>query len=168
MTIIDSSPAEAIDANGGRHGALIVEEAERAGVSLPLACALVEQESSFRNVFGHDAVRNPIRKGSRVNRESYVRYRDFRDAGLGSQGVGLTQLTLAPFQDRADDLGGCWKVRNQLRVGYEFLADAIARHGVRRGLAVYNAGSPSSAAGLDYASKVLTRRRRWKQVLAQV
>ena len=165
MTIIDSSPAEVIDANGGRHGVLIVEEAKRAGLPLPLACALVEQESSFRNVFGHDAVQNPTRKGGRVTREAYLRYRDFRDQGLGSQGVGVTQLTFAPFQDRADQLGGCWKVRNQLRVGFEVLADAVAANGVRRGLAAYNAGSPSSAAGLEYAARVLTRRRRWKQVL---
>ena len=74
MTIFDPTPhiappppvpgaAQLIDANGGRHGALIVAEAERAGLSLSLACALVEQESSFRNVFGHDGVRNPIPKG---------------------------------------------------------------------------------------------------------
>ena len=135
---------------------------------MPLACALVEQESSFRNVFGHDPVHNPIPKGSRVTRESYERYRALRDAGLGAQGVGVTQLTFPPFQDRADELGGCWEVRNQLRVGYEVLAEAVARHGVRGGLAAYNAGSPTSAAGLDYARRVLERRRRWKLVLAQV
>jgi hypothetical protein len=168
MTTIDSSPKAAlIDGNGGRHGALIVAEAERAGLQLALACALVEQESSFRNVFGHDAVANPTRKGSRVTKERYLRYRDFRDQGLGAQGVGVTQLTFPPFQDQADDLGGCWRVRNQLRVGYQVLADSIARHGVRGGLAAYNAGSPTSPDGLAYAAKVLTRRRRWKQVLAQ-
>jgi hypothetical protein len=175
MTITDPSPlaaavggaAQAIDVNGGRHGARIVAEAKRAGLPLPLACALVEQESSFRNVFGHDAVQNPIAKGSRVTRASYESYRGFRDQGFGAQGVGVTQLTFPPFQDRADDLGGCWKVRNQLRVGYQVLAGAIASHGVRGGLAAYNAGSPTSSAGLNYAAEVLTRRRRWKQVLAQ-
>jgi hypothetical protein len=169
MTIIDSSPqAQLIDGNGGRHGELIVAEAQRAGLPLALACALVEQESSFRNVFGHDAVQNPTPKGSRVTRASYLRYRDLRDAGLGAQGVGVTQLTFPPFQDRADSLGGCWKVSNQLRVGYQVLAESIAAHGVRGGLAAYNAGSPTSPAGLAYAKKVLDRERRWKKALAQL
>ena len=167
MTIIDQSQvAQAINDNGGRHGVRIVAEAKRAGLPLPLACALVEQESSFRNVFGHDAVRNPIPKGSRVTKASYERYRDFRDQGLGAQGVGVTQLTFPPFQDQADDLGGCWKVRNQLRVGYQALADSIGRHGVRGGLAAYNAGVATSPAGLAYAAKVLERERRWKKTLA--
>ena len=167
MTMIDQSTlAQTIDDNGGRHGALIVAEAQRAGLALALACALVEQESSFRNVFGHDAVKNPIPKGSRVTRESYERYRGFRDAGLGAQGVGVTQLTFPALQDKADQLGGCWKVGNQLRVGYELLAELIARHGVRGGLAAYNAGSVTSPAGLEYARRVLERRRRWKLVLA--
>jgi hypothetical protein len=169
MTILDpTSLAQAINENGGRHGARIVAEAKRAGLPLPLACALVEQESSFRNVFGHDAVQNPTPKGSRVTRASYLRYRDHRDAGLGAQGVGVTQLTFPPFQDRADSLGGCWKVANQLRVGYEVLAKSIAAHGVRGGLAAYNAGSATSPAGLAYAEKVLARERRWKKALAQL
>ena len=171
MTILESSPsshagaAQAINENGGRHGRLIVAAAKRARLPLPLACALVEQESSFRNVFGHDAVANPV-KGGRVTRERFEQYRKFRDRGLGAQGVGVTQLTFPPFQDRADALGGCWKVRHQLRVGFEVLAGAIGQHGVRGGLAVYNAGSASSPAGLEYAKKVLTRERRWQQVLA--
>ena len=167
MTITDpTSLAQAIDGNGGRHGVQIVAEAQRAGVPIPLACALVEQESSFRNVFGHDPVQNPTPKGSRVTRESYERYRGFREVGLGAQGVGVTQLTFPPLQDRADELGGCWKVRNQLRVGFELLAELIARNGVRGGLAAYNAGSATSPAGQDYARRVLERRSRWKLVLA--
>jgi len=179
MTVLDRTPpgaaglspprrpglAHAIDANGGRYGRTIVAEARRARLPLPLACALVEQESSFRNVFGHDGVRNPIPKGGAVTRESYLRYRGWRDAGLGAQGVGLTQLTWPPYQKRADHLGGCWKVRNQLRVGFEVLAAAVARHGVRGGLAEYNAGSPRNAAGLAYAAQVLEREQRWKAVL---
>jgi hypothetical protein len=159
--------AEAIDANDGRYGRHIVAEARRARLPLPLACALVEQESSFRNVYGHDAVRNPVVKGSRVTRENYLQYRAWRDAGRGAQGVGVTQLTWPPYQDRADRLGGCWSVRNQLRVGFEVLADHIARHGVRGGLAVYNAGKPNSAAGLAYAARVLEREQRWKRVLKE-
>lgn len=160
-----STIAQAINEGGGRYGRLIVAAAKRAGLSVPLACALVEQESSFRNVFGHDAVANPI-KGGRVTRERFLRYRAFREQGLGAQGVGLTQLTFPPFQDRADALGGCWKVRHQLRVGFEFLAESIERHGVRGGLSVYNAGSPAHAVGLEYARKVLEREANWRAKLA--
>jgi hypothetical protein len=159
------SIAQAINNGGGRYGRLIVAAAKRAGVPVPLACALVEQESSFRNVFGHDGVANPI-KGGRVTRERFLRYRAFREQGLGAQGVGVTQLTFPPFQDRADALGGCWKVSHQLRVGFDVLADAIARHGVRGGLAVYNAGKATSPQGLEYAGEVLAREATWRLKLA--
>jgi hypothetical protein len=164
-TIALSPKAQAINEGGGRYGRLIVAAAKRAGLPLPLACALVEQESSFRNVFGHDGVANPI-KGGRVTRERFQRYRAFREQGLGAQGVGVTQLTFPPFQDRADALGGCWKVRHQLRVGFEELAKAIDQHGVRGGLAVYNAGKSTSPQGLEYAGKVLAREAKWKTKLA--
>ena len=118
-------------------------------------------------MFGHDAVANPIPKGSLVTKASFELYRKFRAQGLGAQGVGVTQLTFPPFQDQADALGGCWKVRNQLRVAYQVLADNLAAHGVRGGLAAYNAGSPTSPAGLEYAAEVLERRRKWKRVLAE-
>jgi hypothetical protein len=157
--------AQAINEGGGRYGRLIIAAANRAGLPLPLACALVEQESSFRNVFGNDGVANPI-KGVRVNRERFLRYRAFREQGLGAQGVGVTQLTFPPFQDRADALGGCWKVRHQLRVGFDVLAGLIAQHGVRGGLAAYNAGTPTSLDGLKYAGKVLAREAQWKLKLA--
>jgi hypothetical protein len=164
-TIALSPKAQAINDGGGRFGRLIVAAARRAGLPLPLACALVEQESSFRNVFGHDNVANPI-KGGRVTRERFMKYRAFREQGLGANGVGVTQLTFPPFQDRADALGGCWKVRHQLRVGFEVLAEAIQHHGVRGGLAVYNAGSPTSPQGLKYAGQVLVREAKWKAKLA--
>jgi hypothetical protein len=159
------SNARAINEGGGRYGRLIVAAAKRAGLPLPLAVALVEQESTFRNVFGNDGVANPIRK-VRVTRERFLRYRAFREQGLGAQGVGVTQLTFPPFQDRADALGGCWKVRNQLRVGFEVLAEHIDRHGVRGGLAAYNAGSSTSRQGLEYARQVLAREAKWKAKLA--
>jgi hypothetical protein len=165
VALTGMSIAQTINTEGGRYGRLIVAAAKRAGVPVPLACAVVEQESSFRNVFGHDGVANPI-KGGRVTRERFLRYRAFREQGLGAQGVGVTQLTFPPFQDQADALGGCWKVSHQLRVGFEVLADAIKRHGVRGGLSVYNAGSPNHSAGRQYADSVLEREAKWRARLA--
>jgi hypothetical protein len=157
----------AIDASGGRFGRLIVVAARRERLPIALACALVEQESGFRNVYGHDDVRNPTPRGAQVTRENYLRYRAWRDQGLGSQGVGCTQLTWAPYQDRADRLGGCWRIENQLRVAFSVLADQIGRHGVRGGLAAYEAGSPESAAGRRYAAEVLERRQDWERRLRE-
>ena len=154
-----------IDTAGGRFGRLIAAEAGRARLPIALACALVQQESDFRNVFGHDAVRNPIEKGSPVTRESFLRYKAFRKAGLGNQGVGVTQLTFAPFQDAADKLGGCWKVENQLRVGFGVVAGHVRQHGIRRGLAAYNAGSGNIEAGLGYADEVLGKTAIWSKRL---
>ena len=58
------------------------------------------------------------------------------------------QLTSPGLQDRADALGGCWKVDPNIRVGVEYLAGNIQRLGLYRGVAAYN-GSTA------YADKVL-------------
>jgi hypothetical protein len=156
-----------IDAGGGRFGRLIVVAARRERLPIALACALVEYESGFRNVYGHDAVRNPIARGGPVTRENYLRYRAWRDQGLGSQRVGCTQLAWTAHQERADELGGCWRVENQLRVGFSVLAGHIRRYGVRGGLAAYNSGNPESPAGLRYAAKVMERRQDWERRLRE-
>ena len=46
--------AAAIRAGGGRYEKVIVREAERSGLPVSLVCAVIEQETHFRNVFGHD------------------------------------------------------------------------------------------------------------------
>jgi len=157
--------ARRIRRHGGRYALRIVRAARRAGLPVSLACALVEQESSFRNVFGHDRDRWgrciwPC--GGRVTRRKYLIYRWRRRRGHGMQGVGLTQLTWYEFQDRADRLGGCWKPRNQLRVGFAVLVSLMRRHGKRRGIARYNGRGPAAR---RYARRVLRRQRRWRRLL---
>ena len=57
--------------------------AREVGLALPLACALLEQESSGgHNVFGHDAVSNPVRGGV-VTKDRYLEYKHYRQLGLG-------------------------------------------------------------------------------------
>jgi hypothetical protein len=51
----------AIRAHGGRYAKELVREAQRALVPLALPCAIVEKETGFQNVYGHDAVRNPVK-----------------------------------------------------------------------------------------------------------
>lgn len=144
----------------------IVLEARRAGLPISLAFALVEQESGFRNVFGHDAGADPRLKGKKV---TPARVQQLL-RGLGrysSNGVGLTQLTWPGFIREAEHLGGAHRPANQLRVGFNLLAGHLRTYGdTRRALAAYNAGISTSAAGLRYAEQVLARRRKWHDLLS--
>jgi hypothetical protein len=154
--------ARAIRANGGRFEAAVVREARRARLPVALACAVLEQETGFRNVFGHDAVRNPVKSPPgallAVTEDNYRRYLHHRRAGLGNQGVGPMQLTSAFLQDRADQLGGCWRPGPNIRVGLEFLAGNIRRLGLRGGVVAYNGSGPAAQ---RYGDAVLGRARVW-------
>ncbi len=152
----------ALKAAGARYEDAIVREAKRHNVPVSLVCAVLEVETGFRNVFGHDKVANPIKSPPRgllaVNEARYKQYLHFRRQGLGAQGVGPMQLTSPGLQDRADALGGCWKVAPNIRVGVEYLAGNIQRLGLYRGVAAYN-GSTA------YADKVLPLEKKWRAKL---
>lgn len=137
-----------------------VEEADRAGISLSLACAVLMQESAGgHNVFGHDPVRNI--RGGQVTRARYELYRRQRKAGLGMQGVGPCQLTWWEFQDAADKLGGCWKPRYNIRVGFTRLGQLIKEHGKNVGIARYN-GTGNQAN--TYSREVRAREAHWHEL----
>ena len=137
----------ALRAAGARYEDAIVREARRHGVPVSLVCAVLEVETGFQNVFGHDAVRNPVKSPPRgllaVTEERYKQYLHFRRQGLGNQGVGPMQLTSPGLQDRADALGGCWKVDPNIRVGVEYLAGNIQRLGLYRGVSPTTARPPT-------------------------
>jgi murein DD-endopeptidase MepM/ murein hydrolase activator NlpD len=144
---------------GARYEAEIVRESKRSGVAIPLICAVIEVESGFRNVFGHDNVRNPVKSPPggllEVTVERYREYLRHRRAGLGNQGVGPMQLTSPGLQDRADALGGCHAVGPNIRVGVEYLAAKIKERGLYKGVAAYNGST-------IYADKVLAREKVWR------
>src|SRR5204862_7794581 len=158
--------AQAIRAHGGRFEAAVVREARRAGLPVALACAVLEKETGFRNVFGHDAVRNPIKSPPggllAVTEHNYRQYLAHRRQGLGNQGVGPMQLTSPSLQDRADQLGGCWQPGPNIRVGLEFLAGNIRRTGLRAGVVAYNGSGPAAQ---RYGDDVLARARQWAERL---
>src|SRR4051794_10226659 len=155
----DTALEAALRKAGARYEAAIVRESRRSGVQVSLICAVLEVETGFRNVFGHDGVRNPIKSPPNglleVTPELYRKYLGFRRQGLGNQGVGPMQLTSPGLQDRADALGGCDKVGPNLRVGVEFLAANIKRLGLYHGVAAYN-GSTA------YGDKVLPLEKAWR------
>jgi len=158
----DQELARKAKAKGADYSLRIVMEARRADIPVSLAFAVVEQESGFQNIFGHDPT---IFVGAgKVTKAKYLDYKHARGTpGRRMQGVGPVQLTWWTFQDRADALGGCWIARNNIRVGFDHLGDLLRQYkgSMRSALAVYNAGNTGSAQGQRYASEVLKRQRRW-------
>lgn len=147
---------------GARYVLRIIAEAKRAGVQLSLAFALVEQESNFTNVFGHDPT---IFAGAgKATKGKYLKYKKLRGpiGRGGMQGVGPCQLTWWEFQDEADREGGCWKPSCNLRVGFRALAQNIRAHGTHQGIARYNG---SGAAAERYAAQVEQKQARWHRLL---
>jgi murein DD-endopeptidase MepM/ murein hydrolase activator NlpD len=159
---IDDAPAARLRAAGARFEDAILREAARSGLPVPLICAVLEIETGFQNVFGHDNVRNPVKSPPggllTVTEARYQDYLRHRRAGLGNQGVGPMQLTSPGLQDRADALGGCWTPDANIRTGVEFLAANIQRLGLRRGVIAYNGAA-------IYADKVFAAEARWRAKL---
>lgn len=146
--------------NGIERPKIALVQQRRAGLNdYALACAMLEQESGGgANVFGHDPVRSIV--GGPVTEARYAYYKKRRKAGLGMQGVGPMQLTWYAYQDRADELGGCWRPYVNMFVGFALLVDLIATYGLRGGVQRYNGSGPAAIA---YAVSVLARRARWKR-----
>lgn len=151
--------------NGGRYGYRIVTAADRAGIPVSLACALVEQESDFRNIFGCDLGNRSSAPWCRqdVTRERVQDLLHYVAHGGPSNGVGLTQLTSIGFIQRAEAMGGAHLPKHQLSVGFAILEALIRRYGERQGIGAYNGGAGNPQWG--YADQVLSRKARWKRVL---
>jgi hypothetical protein len=140
----------------------IAAEAYLADIPLALGYALIEQETGFRNVFGHDPT---IFVGAgQVTHSKYAAYKAVRRASGNRQmqGVGPAQLTWWATQDEADRLGGCWRAKYNVRVGFRTLAANIRQNGLYAGVAAYNG---SGAAAKAYARSVLAKEARWHRVL---
>jgi hypothetical protein len=159
----DLQLAHRAKAAGANYSLRIVLEARRAGLPISLAFALVDQESHFHNIFGCDV--GSILCHQDVTPERVKQLIHHVKSGGVSNGVGLTQLTWIGFITAAERLGGAHIPKNQLRVGFELLAQHIDAHGVEHGLAAYNAGDPHSAKGLRYAREVLVKQGRWHEAL---
>ena len=155
---------ERLRAEGVLRPQAVVEEAKRAGLRLPLACALLEKESGGgRNVFGHDPT---IFVGAgEVTRAKYREYKKRRVAGGNKQmqGVGPCQLTWWEFQDAADREGGCWRPEVNMRVGFRHLVALINQHGEADGARRYNGSGPAAEA---YSRDLLAKAKVWEAKLA--
>src|SRR3954468_2128002 len=103
----DVELARSATLHGANFALRIVLECRRVELPVSLGFALIEQESNFTNVFGHDPT---IMAGAGpVNQAKYMQYKVRRQASRNRlmQGVGPGQLTWWETQDLADKLGGC-------------------------------------------------------------
>ena len=173
LTERQARQVELLRARGLKYPRIAVQEAARVGLPLSYGLAFLEKESTGRdrdgavrfglNLFGHDAVRNPV-KGGFVSQQRYGGYLAARRAGQGMQGVGPLQLTWWEFQDMADRIGGCWQPRYNMRVGFGIAKALIRQHGPVEGAARWNGTGTAAAA---YAQDWLAKQRRWHQILNQ-
>lgn len=148
--------------HGARYARTIADEASRAGIPYAVAFAAVEQESGFRNVFGHD--HGGLHPGLPVTSGRVLELLSHVSRGGESNGVGLTQLTFPPFIRQAQSLpGGAAKPRNQLRVGFAILADLHRRHGSWHD--AFRAYNGTGEAAERYARVMDARVAKWKHNL---
>jgi hypothetical protein len=157
--------AQRAKAAGANWSLRIILEARKRDLPLSLAFAMVEQESNFRNVYGHDLVLNRAPKGAPVTKSNYQgTYLPDRKAGKGMQGVGPLQLTWWEFQDEADRRGGCWVPKHNISVAFDMLSSSIAQHGLKEGIMRYNGRGPAAE---RYYEQVAARTERWHKILTK-
>jgi hypothetical protein len=135
-------------------------------IPVSLGLALQEQESGGRNIFGADArapfAHQPVTQARVMELVRHVR------GGGTSNGVGPLQLTFIGFIDEANRDGGAWKPAVNIATGLGIVAGHIKRHGVRGGLASYNAGQPGSPAGQRYADEVMRKQKHFHDLMTPV
>lgn len=142
---------------------IIMESARWKNVSFALGLALIQQESGYRNVFGHDPTGSIPRRwmGTKVTKMKYNYYKKRRPS-LGMQGVGPAQLTWYATQDYADKLGGCHNPAANIRVAMQTLAANIRDNGYVKGVEKYNGTGP---AAVRYSRTVRAAATRWQKVV---
>ncbi len=145
--------------NAKRHGAnyslRIIREARREGVPVSWAFALFEQETGFRNVFGHD--KGGMYPGQPVTKGKVLAMLRYTAAGGNSNGVGPGQLTYPPLIRRANQAGGAWKPAVNIRVSLRFFRE-ITRGNYELDAWKYN-GGPA------YQKQIKAKQRAWHRIL---
>jgi hypothetical protein len=153
-------------------GEILVDECEKMGPDglwVSTAAALLEQESGGKNVFGCDWgsrwTTEPPYCNVEITRERVkLLISNFHQppAGVGQNGVGVTQLTTMALVEAAEGMGGAHLVRQQMRVGFRYLNDLIARFGWPEGAAAYNAGPGNLQSVMEtYGADMARREHEW-------
>ena len=159
----------ALARHGFRNPQAILAARTTAKLGLPLACAMLDQESNGGlNEWGHDPTNfiggfdhfSGTFWGSAVTEASYIAYRSQRTLH-GEQGVGPCQLTDTSLQDEADQAGGCWLPQHNMAVGFHYLHDLILEHGLLAGCVAYNGTGPDAE---TYGAHLVTLANHYKTV----
>jgi hypothetical protein len=149
-------------------GRVIIDAAKEARLALSDACALVEQESGGKNIFGCDAggpfCHEPV---TRELVQRLINQRGYRSGNAPMQGVGLTQLTWYVFVLQAEERGGAHLPFNQCVVGFNLLRSYLQRYPRERAIASYNAGEGNWMAGRAYAQQVMAKAKVWEGRLGE-
>lgn len=121
----------------------IVAAANDQRVSGPVLFALVEQETGYKAIFGHDI--GGLFAGQKVTKKLYRQLQGHLKAthGPGANGVSYVQATYWSFITNDDDL---WKPKHNLRWGAEYQRRLMDEDGRQAGMNAYN-GDPSGAYG---------------------
>lgn len=123
--------------------------------------ALVQQESNFRHIFGHDA--GGLFKGLPVTRDRYQVLRNqLRQGGGGANGVGLTQPTYPPY---IIEHAGLWRKRANVYFGIGLLSELVIKLGVTDGIGAYNGGESNPV--ISYANAVKSKATVIRQLLTK-
>lgn len=145
ITYPTANPWDGLD-----NAAAIIEGADRAGMELAVACALVDMESDGRNVFGGDGLgtdRVGVHACYPRTEVTEARYHELVArvaAGELSNGVGLTQITWPPYFDQAARQGvRLWIPVENVTFGAGILAGHLRDSGDNLAAAatLYNAGT---------------------------
>lgn len=148
--------------HGARYAWTVASESSKAGIAYSVGFASVEQESNFKNVFGHDP--GGLFPGERVTRAKVKALLQHVANGGVSNGVGFTQLTYEGFIKQADALpGGASKVANQCRVGFGILHDLHKAYGSWYEAFYHYNGSGDAA--VKYARMMEVRVAKWHRWL---
>jgi hypothetical protein len=134
------------------------------------AATLVEQESGGKKIFGADW------GAIRVDRIPYchlftTKFRvqqltDHVRNGGDSNGIGLTQVTYGPYVLKMERMGGGWKTRIQLEVGFNILNDLLNMWPYLEALEAYNDGSKWNNPLNPYDREFAAKHAAWKARLA--
>ena len=133
-------------------------------------CALVEQESFGKNIFGADwgtiGARRVPYAHLRVTPRRVRRLLAAINDGKPSNGVGVTQLTYPPLIREAEALGGAHVVRNQLIVGFNLLNNYLKTYDVLNAFEAYNDGNGrSNDPDNPYDLQLYQKARAWSRRL---
>jgi hypothetical protein len=150
--------------NGGLQNAAVIVQAsalERLGLSY--CCAMIENESGGRNIFGADPAGDALPRewyDTPVTHEKFEVFWANVQRGMTSNGVGPAQLTSPSLISAANARGGTWIPLHNMTEGFAFLKSLFEQHdGPLGGFTAYNGSGPAAEA---YGQRAVALAEQWQ------